>query len=39
MIDITAAAIATLISSMVATTVAVKINKHNTIKSLKDQLD
>lgn len=39
MIDITAAAIATVISSGVAATVAVKINKVNGKKSLHDQLD
>ncbi|HWZ13908.1 MAG TPA: hypothetical protein VNW95_01630 [Mucilaginibacter sp.] len=39
MIDITAAAIATLISSVVATTVAIKINNYNSVKSLNDQLD
>lgn len=39
MIDITAAAIATLISSAVASTVAIKINNYNAIKSLNDQLD
>lgn len=39
MIDITAAAIATLISSSIATIVALKINKHNALKSLNDQLD
>jgi hypothetical protein len=37
--DITAAAIATLISSCVASIVALSINKHNSLKSLNDQLD
>ena len=36
---VTAAAIATLISSAVASTVALKINNHNSLKSLNDQLD
>jgi hypothetical protein len=39
MIDITAAAIASVISSAVATTVAFRINKGNQKKSLDDQLD
>lgn len=39
MIDITTAAIASVVSSAVATTVAVKINKSNAKKSLDDQLD
>ena len=39
MIDITAAAIATMISSTIATSVAIRINKHNTVKNLNDQLD
>ncbi|HNY63371.1 MAG TPA: hypothetical protein PLH70_07470 [Bacteroidales bacterium] len=38
-IDITAAAIATLISSGIATTVTLFINKRNTLKSLSEQLD
>ena len=37
--DITTAAIATIISSSVATIVALRINKTNAIKSLNDQLD
>lgn len=37
--DITAAAIATIISSTVATIVALTINKYNSIKSLNEQLD
>lgn len=36
---VTAAAIATLISSAVASTVALKINSYNSLKSLNDQLD
>ena len=38
-IDITAAAIATIISSCVATIVALRINKSNAKKALNDQLD
>jgi hypothetical protein len=37
--DITAAAIATLISSCVATIVTLLINKNNSVKNLNDQLD
>lgn len=37
--DITAAAIATLISSSIATIVTLLINRTNNIKSLNDQLD
>ncbi len=37
--DVTSAAIATLISSAVATTVALLINRANAIKSLHDRLD
>ncbi len=37
--DITAAAIATLISSSVATIVTLLINKKNEVKNLNDQLD
>lgn len=36
---VTAAAIATLLSSVVASTVALKINSYNSLKSLNDQLD
>lgn len=39
MMDITSAAIATLISSSVATTVTILINRNNNIKVLNDQLD
>lgn len=37
--DITTAAIATIVSSTVATVVALLINRHNAIKSFNDQLD
>lgn len=37
--DITAAAIATLISSGIATTVTLLINRGNSLKNLNDQLD
>lgn len=37
--DITAAAIATIISSTVATIVGLSINRQNAIKNLNDQLD
>ncbi|MEZ5082865.1 MAG: hypothetical protein R2750_05390 [Bacteroidales bacterium] len=37
--DITTAAIATLISSSVATIVAISSNRSNRIKNLNDQLD
>jgi len=37
--DITSAAIASVISSLIATTVAIYLNRHNHLKSLNDQLD
>jgi len=39
MIDIPAAAIATLISSSVATIVALRINDYNSVSNFRDQLD
>lgn len=37
--DITAAAIATLISSLISSIVALTVSKHNAIRNLNDQLD
>ena len=38
-IDISAAALATIISTLVSTIVAMIINKHNSLKRLDDQLE